>query len=180
MPTPPSLQLLPPVLHSLVACPCGTVDVMTPGWAGTAPLGSSIRALFTSGSLEEAAAVSSVPGSQTRLTTTGVDELAWAARSCSGFVRAGKEEKREKQNQWGEAEQVFAIPRKARKQNPTVKRDSWHAVKCCFPVHFDSLACLVLPSPSTTSAYQVYQSSNNPSHRRTSFFPYTVKQGIAN
>lgn len=95
MPTPPSLQLLPPVLHSLVACPCGTVDVMTPVWAGTAPLGSSIRGLFTSGSLEEAAAVSSVPGSQTRLTTTGVDELAWAARSCSGFVRAGKEDKRE-------------------------------------------------------------------------------------
>lgn len=72
-------------------------DVMTPVWAGIAALDSSIRGLLTSGSLEEADAVSSVAVSHTRLTTTGVDELAWAARSCSGFVRAGKQDKREKE-----------------------------------------------------------------------------------
>lgn len=72
------------------------------------PLGSSIRALLTSGSpLEEADVVvevagvgvalaatetaavgSSDPTSHTRVMTTGVDELAWAARSCRGLVRA--------------------------------------------------------------------------------------------
>lgn len=36
-----------------------------------------------------AAAGSSGPTSHTRVTTTGVDELAWAARSCRGLVRAG-------------------------------------------------------------------------------------------
>lgn len=78
------------------------------------PLGSSTRALLTSGSpLEEAgvavemagvgtalaatetAAVgSSGPTSHTRVMTTGVDELAWAARSCRGLVRAGSRKKR--------------------------------------------------------------------------------------
>lgn len=72
------------------------------------PLGSSTRDLLTSGSpLEEtevvvelagigvvlaatetAAVGSSGPTSHTRVTTTGVDELAWAARSCRGLVRA--------------------------------------------------------------------------------------------
>lgn len=36
-----------------------------------------------------AAAGSSGPTSHSRVTTTGVDELAWAARSCRGLVRAG-------------------------------------------------------------------------------------------
>lgn len=41
------------------------------------------------GAVVEAAAGSSDPTSQTRVTTTGVDELAWAASSCRGLVRAG-------------------------------------------------------------------------------------------
>lgn len=73
------------------------------------PLGSSTRDLLSSGSpLEEADVVvemagvgaalaatetvavgSSGPTSHTRVMTTGVDELAWAARSCKGLVRAG-------------------------------------------------------------------------------------------
>lgn len=78
------------------------------------PLGSSTRDLLTSGSpLEEAdvvvemagvgaalaatetaAAGSSGPTSHTRVMTTGVDELAWAARSCRGLVSAGGRKKR--------------------------------------------------------------------------------------
>lgn len=78
------------------------------------PVGSSTRDLLTSGSpLEEADVVvevagvcvalvapetaavgSSGPTSHTRVMTTGVDELAWAARSCRGLVRAGSRKKR--------------------------------------------------------------------------------------
>lgn len=86
--------------HSPVPGPCGPAAVIT---LGTVPLGSSNRDLLTSGSPVEgaelagvvvlaAAAGSSGPGSShTRVTTTGVDELAWVARSCRGLVRAGGE-----------------------------------------------------------------------------------------
>lgn len=80
--------------------------MITPACVVTVPLGSSNRDLLTSGSpVEEAevaagaavagvavlvaAAGSSGPTSHSRVTTTGVDELAWAARSCRGLVRAG-------------------------------------------------------------------------------------------
>lgn len=100
------------VRHSPVPGPCGPAAAITPACAVTVPLGSSTRDLLTSGSpVEEAevaavagvagvagvaaaAAGSSGPTSHTRVTTTGVDELAWAARSCRGLVRArsgGKE-----------------------------------------------------------------------------------------
>lgn len=99
---------------------------MTPVWAGTAPLDSSIRGLLTSGSLlswlREAAAVSSVPVSHTRLTTTGVDELAWAARSCNGFVRAGKKDKRKKiELMW----QVTRVCLSRKQENATIKCNTW-------------------------------------------------------
>lgn len=88
--------------------PWGPAAAITPACVVAVPLGSSTRDLLTSGSpLEEAevvlevagvgvalaamtaAAGSSGPTSHTRVTTTGVDELAWAARSCRGLVRAG-------------------------------------------------------------------------------------------
>lgn len=83
--------------HSPVPGPWGPAAVIT---LGAVPLGSSNRDLLTSGSPVEgavlaggavlaAAAGSSGPTSHTRVTTTGVDELAWAARSCRGLVRAG-------------------------------------------------------------------------------------------
>lgn len=79
--------------------------MITPACVVTVPLGSSNRDLLASGSpVEEAevaagaavagvavlvaAAGSSGPTSHSRVTTTGVDELAWAARSCRGLVRA--------------------------------------------------------------------------------------------
>lgn len=93
--------------------PWGLAAVITPVCVAAVPLGSSTRDLLTSGSpLEEAeamvavagvvvvvvavvvaaaptaATVSSGPTSHTRVTTTGVDELAWAASSCRGLVRA--------------------------------------------------------------------------------------------
>lgn len=121
---------------------------MTPVWAGTAPLDSSIRGLLTSGSLEAAAAGSSVPVSHTRLTTTGVDELAWAARSCNGFVRAGKRTRERMRINVMKYHECLLF-QKTRKQNTTVKCDSWHIFKWCFQVHFVRLASLVsLPSIS--------------------------------
>ena len=98
--------------HSPVPDPWGPAAVITPACAVPVPLGSSSRGLLTSGSpveeaevvvvaaagtavavavaaAEAAAAGSSDPTSHTRVTTTGVDELAWAARSCRGLVRAG-------------------------------------------------------------------------------------------
>lgn len=83
--------------HSPVPGPWGPAAVIT---LGAVPLGSSNLDLLTSGSPVEgavlaggavlaAAAGSSGPTSHTRVTTTGVDELAWAARSCRGLVRAG-------------------------------------------------------------------------------------------
>lgn len=96
-------------LHSPVPGPCGPAAVITPACVVTVPLGSSNRDRLTSGSpVEEAevvavaglvaaaataAAGSSGPTSHTRVTTTGADELAWAARSCRGLVRAGGEGK---------------------------------------------------------------------------------------
>lgn len=97
-------------LHSPVPGPCGPAAAITPACAVTVPLGSSTRDLLTSGSpVEEAdvaavagvagvaaaAAGSSGPTSHTRVTTTGVDELAWAARSCRGLVRARSGGKRD-------------------------------------------------------------------------------------
>lgn len=100
---------LPGGRHSPVPGPCGPAAVMTPACALTVPLGSSSRDLFTSGSpvvaaevtvvagvavaVVVAAAGSSGPTSHTRATTTGVDELAWAARSCRGLVRAAGRER---------------------------------------------------------------------------------------
>jgi hypothetical protein len=98
-PTPPSCRRL----HSPVPGPWGPVAAVTAACVVAVPLGSSTRDLLTSGTpLEEAgvvvevagaavmaAAGSSGPTSHTRVTTTGVDELAWAARSCRGLVRAG-------------------------------------------------------------------------------------------
>lgn len=99
--------------HSLEPGACGLPAVTPAGCEegavtlGTAPpgavaLGISMRGRFTSGSplgeaaeaevlvvgVGAAAVVSSDPTSHTRVTTTGVDELAWAARSCRGLVRA--------------------------------------------------------------------------------------------
>lgn len=103
-PTPPSCRWL----HSPVPGPWGPVAATAVGCVVAVPLGSSTRDLLISGSpLEEAAVVveaagadvalvatemaadgSSDPTSHTRVMTTGVDELAWAARSCRGLVRA--------------------------------------------------------------------------------------------
>lgn len=111
---------------------------MTPVWAGTAPLDSSIRGLLTSGSLlswlREAAAVSSVPVSHTRLTTTGVDELAWAARSCNGFVRAGKKDKRKKRELMWQVTHVFAVP--GNKKTPQSNATPGHGLNCSVQIHF--------------------------------------------
>ena len=56
-------------------------------------VGVGVAVVATAAAAAAAAAGSSGPTSHTRVTTTGVDELAWAARSCRGLVRAGAEEK---------------------------------------------------------------------------------------
>lgn len=103
--------------HSLEPGACGLPVTTATAWEegavalgavppGAVGLGTSTRGRFTSGSpvgeVEVAALLvtaagavavaSSDPTSHTLVTTTGVDELAWAARSCRGLVRAAREE----------------------------------------------------------------------------------------
>lgn len=102
-----------PRRHSPVPGPCAPAAAITPACAVTVPTGSSTRDLLTSGSpVGEAeaavggavlvAAGSSGPTSHTRVTTTGVDELAWAARSCRGLVRARVERERVTLGSWAD------------------------------------------------------------------------------
>lgn len=105
-----------PRRHSPVPGPCGPAAAITPACAVTVPKGSSTRDLLTSGSpvgevegavggavlVATAAAGSSGPTSHTRVTTTGVDELAWAARSCRGLVRARVERERVTLQSWSD------------------------------------------------------------------------------
>lgn len=110
--------------------PWGPAAAIAPACVVAVPPGSSTRDRLTSGSpLEEAevavevatvgvalvaavttAAGSSGPTSHTRVTTTGVDELAWAARSCSGLVRAGMKKRQVTKAQSPEQKAETASP----------------------------------------------------------------------